>query len=141
MMKVFLRLFNHPLITLLFRYGIVGIIASLVHFSIAYMVFSFFKINYLIAHFFGFSFGLLTAYSGHYFYSFRDTAQHSTRFPKFLLTSVFALVLHQSGAYFLVTFLQLDYSTRVLPLLIISVPLFTFLLNKFWVFSVDDKST
>jgi putative flippase GtrA len=140
-MTVFSQLFKHPLTTLLFRYGIVGVVASVVHFSIAYLFFDVFEVNYLFAHFFGFSFGLLTAYSGHYFYSFKDSAQHSKRFPKFFITSLFALTLHQSGAYFLVSFLQLDYSTRVLPLLIVSVPLFTFLLNKFWVFSVDDKST
>ena len=135
MKKAFLQLLNNPLIGLLFRYGIVGVVASVAHYLVAYFCFSVFQINYLLAHFFGFLFGLFTAYFGHYFYSFKDTENHSQRFPKFLVLSLATLILHQVGAYVLVNFAHLDYKTRVLPLLVISVPVFTFLLNKFWVFS------
>lgn len=139
MKKVFSQLLNNPLIGLLFRYGIVGVVASVVHYLIAYLCYTNFQINYLLAHFFGFLFGLFTAYFGHYFYSFKDTENHSDRFPKFLLLSLAALTLHQGGAFVLVNTAQLDYKTRVLPLLVIIVPVFTFLLNKFWVFSSVDK--
>jgi putative flippase GtrA len=139
MKKVFLQLLNKPLIGLLFRYGIVGVVASLTHYLIAYLCYSEFQLNYLVAHFFGFLFGLFTAYFGHYFYSFKDIENHSKRFPKFLVLSLAALILHQGGAYGLVNFFHFDYKTRVLPLLIVAVPIFTFLLNKFWVFSSVDK--
>lgn len=139
MKKAFLQFLNKPLIGLLFRYGIVGVVASVVHYLIAYFFFSTFQINYLLAHFFGFVFGLFTAYFGHYFYSFKDSKSHSERFPKFLVLSLAALILHQGGAYSLVNFAHLDYKTRVLPLLVVIVPVFTFLLNKFWVFSSPDE--
>ncbi len=139
MKKVFLQLLNNPLIGLLFRYGIVGVFASIAHFSVAYLAYEFLHLNFLLAHFMGFAFGLFTAYFGHYFYSFKDNEQHGKRFPKFLVTAIVALILHQGGAYLLVNQAQLDYSLQVLPLLVVSVPIVTFLLNKFWVFSSIEK--
>lgn len=136
MKAIFLQLLHNPLTTLLFRYGIVGVVASIVHFSLAFIAFEYLQINFFIAHFCGFIFGLFTAYFGHYFYSFKDDEQHNKRFPKFLVTALMALLLHQGGVYILVKYAHLDYTSQVLPLLIITVPLFTFLLNKFWVFSV-----
>jgi len=141
MKKIYLQLLNNPIITLLFRYGIVGVVASVVHFSIALFMFKYMQINFFISHFIGFLFGLFTAYFGHYFYSFKDSEQHGKRFPKFLVTALVALILHQGGAYVFVKHLGLDYSSRVLPLLVVTVPVFTFLLNKFWVFSeIKDTS-
>ena len=139
MKKVFLQFLNKPIVGLLFRYGIVGVCASIAHFSVAYIAYEFLQFKFLLAHFLGFAFGLFTAYFGHYFYSFRDSEQHGKRFPKFLVTSVVALALHQGGAYLLVNHAQLDYSLQVLPLLVASVPMLTFLLNKFWVFSSLEK--
>jgi putative flippase GtrA len=141
MKKIYLQLLNNPIITLLFRYGIVGVAASVVHFSIAYLAFEKLHINFFISHFIGFIFGLFTAYFGHYFYSFKDEEDHGKRFPKFLVTALVALILHQGGAYVLVNYLELNYSKQVLPLLVITVPVFTFLLNNFWVFSVDEDTS
>lgn len=139
MKKQFLQLFNNRHIALLWRYGIVGIIASIIHFCVAYVFYEWIHVRFLMAHFLGFLCGLIVAYLGHYFYSFRDNAAHSRRFPKFLITTSAALLLHQFGAQIMVKYLLLDYSTQVLPLLVISVPIITFLLNKFWVFSSIDK--
>jgi len=141
MKKVFLQLLNNPLIRLLFRYGIVGVVASLVHLSIALLAYDYGHINFFVSHFIGFVFGLFTAYFGHYFYSFKDGEDHAKRFPKFLVTALVALIMHQGGAYFMVHILNLDYSTRVLPTLVVVVPVFTFLLNKFWVFSNSETNT
>ena len=132
---MFLRLLNNHFIALLFRYGLVGVFASAVHFSIAYLSYNSLQLSSFVAHFCGFVFGLFTAYFGHYFYSFKDDENHSKRFPKFVITSFVSLFLHQAGVYLLVNQFSLDYSTRVLPILIVTVPLFSFLLNRFWVFS------
>lgn len=141
MKKIFSQLLNSPIIALLFRYGIVGATAAVVHFTLAYIVFEKLLFNFFLSHFIGFIFGLFTAYFGHYFYSFKDDEDHKKRFPKFLVTALVALTLHQGGVYVLVKHFQLNYSKQVLPLLILTVPVFTFLLNKFWVFSVDDETS
>jgi putative flippase GtrA len=76
MKKIYSQLSNNPIIALLFRYGIVGVTASAVHFAIAYIAFEKLLINSFTSHFIGFVFGLFTAYFGHYFYSFRDEEHH-----------------------------------------------------------------
>lgn len=135
MKKVFLQLLNNPFIALMFRYGIVGVVASVVHGVVSYIVVNNYNIYYLYAHSVGFIFGLFTAYLGHYFYSFKDDKNHRDRFPKFLVIAVVGFTIHEVGAFVLVDYNDLDYSTRVLPFLVVVVPIFTFLLNKFWVFS------
>jgi len=134
-MTVFLQLFHNPTLRLMFRYGLVGVLASLVHWLVSYWVFATFNIVYLLAHSIGFFTGLLPAYLGHYFFSFKDNRQHKQLFPKFFLVSFLAFVVHETGAFFLVGKFKLDYSSIVLPALVILVPAFTFLLNRFWVFS------
>ncbi len=135
MMTVFLQLSHNPTIRLMFRYGVVGVMASLVHWLVSYWVFKTFQTPYLVAHSIGFFSGLLPAYFGHYFFSFKDNRQHKQLFPKFFLVSFLAFFIHEAGAFFLVDKFKLDYSSIVLPVLVILVPVFTFLLNRFWVFS------
>ena len=138
MKKLFLQLSNNKTIGLLFRYGIVGVLAVIIHTSMALVALKFLHLTPFFAHLVGFCFGLVTAYVGHYFYSFDDDAKHSKRFPKFVITSLIGLTLHQGGVYILVHFMHLDYKTQALPLLMLSVPVVTFLINRFWVFSGFD---
>ena len=130
-----MQLLKNKTFLLMIRYGIVGVVASIVHFVISYYTNKQLLIDPFIAHLLGFVFGLITAYIGHYFYSFKDNAKHSNRFPKFFIVSLTALVLHEGGVYVLVELYQLDYGHQVLPLLLLSVPVVTFLMSKFWAFS------
>lgn len=135
MKTLFLRLFNNPTLRLMFRYGIVGVVASVIHWLVSYWVFNSFHTEYLLAHSIGFFSGLIPAYIGHYFFSFKDQQKHKKRFPKFFIVSSLAFFIHETGAYLLVEKAGLDYSSMALPLLVILVPVFSFLLNRFWVFS------
>jgi len=138
MKKLYLQLSTNPTISLLFRYGIVGVLAVVIHSGVSLLVLSYWHIDPFFSHLIGFCFGLITAYIGHYFYSFNDDEQHGKRFPKFVITSLIGLGLHQGGVYILVHFMHFDYKTQALPLLMLSVPIVTFLINRFWVFSGFD---
>lgn len=116
------------------RYGLVGVLASVVHASISLVLHELFGMDPFWSHATGWFGGLFTAYWGHYHFSFKDDGAHKQRFPKFVITALTGFTLHQGGVYLLVNQLQLDYSTQALPLLMISVPMVTFLLSKFWVF-------
>ncbi|TDR23700.1 putative flippase GtrA [Marinicella litoralis] len=116
------------------RYGLVGVVASLVHASISLVLHKWFGLTPFMAHACGFFGGLFTAYFGHYHYSFKDDGDHKSRFPKFLVTALTGFALHQGGVLLLVSYFHLDYSTQALPLLMVSVPGATFLMSKFWVF-------
>lgn len=116
------------------RYGLVGVLASVVHAGISLMLHEWLLLKPFWAHAGGFVGGLLTAYLGHYHYSFKDDGAHKQRFPKFVVTALTGFACHQGGVYVLVNQLQLDYSTLALPILMVTVPVVTFLLSKFWVF-------
>ncbi len=134
-----MSIFNKQLLSLMFRYGLVGIVASAVHFAIGVFLHEKMGLVPLVAHAFGFFGGLFTAYTGHYYYSFKDSQKHSKRFPKFVITALVSLLLHQSGVYILVNRFQLDYSFQALPILLVSVPLVSFLMSKFWVFADQEN--
>lgn len=123
-----------PLLALMIRYGLVGVAASVVHASISLALHKLLGIDPFWSHATGWFGGLFTAYFGHYHFSFKDNDAHTKRFPKFFLTALTGFTLHQGGVYLLVNQLQLDYSTQALPLLMVSIPMVTFLMSKFWVF-------
>ncbi len=123
---------------MLFRYGIVGVAATLAHGLTALLGVTYLHFDYLWAHSLGFVFGLLIAYFGHYFYSFKDSHDHKSRFPKFVFMSVLTLFIHEFGAYLLVSKAGYDYKTQTLPFLLVIVPIFSFLVTRFWVFNVRD---
>ncbi len=116
------------------RYGMVGVLASVVHAGISLLVLNYFEVTPFTSHAIGFFGGLITAYLGHYHYSFKDDGSHKQRFPKFAITASTGFALHQSGVYLLVNQMQLDYKTLALPVLMVCVPVVTFLMSKFWVF-------
>ncbi len=116
------------------RYGLVGIIATIIHSGIALIMHEWIGLQPFWAHAIGFCGGLITAYLGHYHYSFKDDGAHKNRFPKFVISSLIGFGLHQGGVLLLVSYFQLDYSTQALPLLMVFVPALTFLMSKFWVF-------
>lgn len=122
-------------LAMLFRYGLVGVAATVVHFGTGLLLHE--KLGWLAfwAHAAGFLGGLFTAYSGHYFFTFKDQQAHRTRFPKFVVSSLTALFLHQGGVYLFVHLWGWDYKTLAGPVLMVSVPLVTFLMAKFWVFA------
>ncbi|MFC3195148.1 GtrA family protein [Marinicella sediminis] len=123
-----------PFLALMVRYGLVGVLASVVHAAISLLLHEVFAIAPFTAHASGFAGGLVTAYLGHYHYSFKDDGQHRSRFPRFVITSLTGFALHQGGVWWLVSQLGWDYSTMALPALMLTIPLVTFLLSKFWVF-------
>ncbi len=125
---------SKELFALLARYGLVGIIATVVHSGIALIMHELVGLVPFWSHATGFCGGLITAYLGHYHYSFKDDGAHKNRFPKFVISSLIGFGLHQGGVLLLINYYQLDYTTQALPLLMVSVPALTFLMSKFWVF-------
>ena len=125
---------HRDLLALVMRYGLVGVLAIVVHASISLVLHELVGINPFWANASGVFGGFITAYLGHFHYSFKDQGRHQSRLPKFMFTSLTGLGLQQGGVLLLVNLLHLDYSTQALPLLIVSAALVTFLMSKFWVF-------
>jgi len=122
------------LIKQLFRFGIVGIVAAIVHFSVVIFLVQNFHYVPLKANIFGFMGGLLFSYSGHRFWTFRHTATaHASAFPKLALLQGFMLIANESLFY---VFIRLGLQYPIALLLVLSIlPFFTFYCSKRWVFN------
>lgn len=125
-----------PLFFQLTRFGIVGVTAAAVHFSVVIALVQFALIKQpLYANAVGFFFAFQISYSGHRFWTFRDTrVAHRAALPKLLLVSLSGFLVNETLFYCLMTLLGLPYQLALLVVLTV-MPAITFTLSKLWVFA------
>ena len=122
------------LIAQLFRFGLVGVTAAAIHFSIVVSLVQTFAYAPLVANVFAFLVSFQVGYFGHRRFTFNGTtALHSVAFPKLLTLQIFNFVANESLFYFLLS-LHLPYQLALL-IVLATLPLFTFVVSKFWVFN------
>lgn len=125
---------NRKLFFQLFRFGMVGIAAAIVHFSCVTLFVELSLMKPLIANIFAYIIAFQVSYSGHRYWTFRGTVtQHRVAFPKLLLVSTLTFLANESLFYIFMSYFNLPYQIALLIVLTI-LPLGTFALSKFWVF-------
>jgi putative flippase GtrA len=130
-LAIILRRFDIEIV----RFGIVGIAASLTHFISVYLIVSGLGIRPIIANIFAFMIAFGVSYTGHSLWTFRHKKhEHNKTIARFLGVALFSFALNEGGYYLLLEFSQLDYLISLLIVLII-VPIVTFILSKYWAFN------
>lgn len=125
-----------PFFFQLCRFGIVGLSAAALHFTIVVMLVQFAGIPPLIANIAGFFSGFQVSYWGHKFWTFKASDMlHSTAIPRLLLVQTFSFLANEFLFYLFIS-LHLPYTIALLIVLMI-VPIFTFVFSKWWVFAAD----
>lgn len=115
------------------RFGLVGIIAALVHFMIVVLLVQTGGLLPLIANVFAFAISFQFSYWGHRVYTFHETTVlHREAFPKLLLVQVMNFVANE-WLFYLFLSLGLPYPAA-LGIVLTILPLFTFVSSKLWVF-------
>lgn len=132
--KQAVQLFNLPLLRQLCRFGLVGITAAAIHFTIVVVLVQTLSYEPLIANIFAFFISFQASYFGHRRFTFTGTiAPHTVAFPKLLALQIFNFTANESLFYF---FLSMHLPYQVALILVLSIlPLFTFTVSKLWVFS------
>jgi len=117
------------------RFGIVGLTAATVQFSLVVILVQYFQYAPLVANVMAFMVSVQVSYWGHRMWTFNDTTSlHIETLPK-LLTLQLCNLLASEALFYLFLSLHLPY--RLALLIVISIlPIFTFLFSKFWVFRV-----
>jgi putative flippase GtrA len=124
-----------PLISQLFRFGMVGITAASIHFITVMLLVQNFFLAPLVANIFGFLISFQVSYWGHRLWTFQETSVlHRTTFPKLLLVQVVNFSANETLFYIFLS-LHLPYPLALLVVLTI-LPIFTFVSSKLWVFRV-----
>lgn len=122
-----------PFIAQLFRFGIVGSTATVIHFTTVVSLVQMFLLPPLIANIFGFCIAFQMSYWGHRLWTFSETeSEHRVAFPRLLLVQLLALAANESLFYIFLS-LHLPYPIALIIVLTI-LPIFTFFASKRWVF-------
>jgi putative flippase GtrA len=123
-----------PLFLQLMRFGLVGVSAALVHFSVVVALVESHWLHPLVANILAFCVAFQVSYWGHRSWTFSGTRQrHAVAFPRLLLVSSAAFVANESLFYILMTEFKLPYMLALVVVLSI-LPLAVFTINKLWVF-------
>lgn len=129
------RFFSHPMLSQIWRFGIIGILASCWHFFMVYSLVDIFQLAPLIANIFAFFSAFIISYFGHSLWTFNQQQhEHPKTLKKFFLVASFGFILNETGYFLLLSYTPLSYLNSLLIVLII-VPIITFLLSKYWAFT------
>lgn len=122
-----------PLFWQIFRFGIVGLTASGVHFSLVVLFVQMFGLPPLVANMVAFPLSFQCSYWGHRSWTFHDTsASHRSALPKLVMVQLINFTASETLFYI---FLQLHFSYQAGLLLVLTImPIFTFISSKRWVF-------
>lgn len=122
-----------PLVHQLFRFGIVGLTAAALHFSVVVMLVQLLSLQPLVANVFAFLVSFQLSYWGHRCITFSGTAVlHREAYPKLVMLQILNFCANESLFYF---FLQMHMPYPIALLIVLAtLPIFTFICSKWWIF-------
>lgn len=130
------QLFEPVFIKKVFKFGIVGGIATGIHVGLVTALVELAGISAVIATFPAYLLALLWSYTLNQRWTFKAQGTHSDFFPKFLLVSLTGLVICSIIMYGCELW-QIHYQIGLL-ITVIVVPMYSFFLNHFWVFRLKE---
>lgn len=115
------------------RFGLVGVTAAAVHFSVVVLLVQAMAMQPLIANVFAFMLSFQISYFGHRRFTFHETtALHRVAFPKLIFIQTLTFAANESLFY---VFLSLNLPYPIALLIVLTIlPIFTFVSSKLWVF-------
>lgn len=118
----------------LFWFGVVGVSALLVHFSIVAWILVPLGVQPLLANIGGFLVAFGVSYWGHRVKTFKaQHVPHTKALPRFFLVACLSFVVNEALYFLLLRYSPLDYREALL-IVLIAVAALTFVLGRFWAF-------
>lgn len=125
-----------PLFTQLFRFGIIGTLAALVHMLIVIMIVENINLQPLLANVIAFATAFTVSYFGHNYWTFNHQQRNNQQTVyKFFMVALASFLLNESLFFIFLNIFQLYYPLALFIVLLIVPPL-TFIFSKFWAFKV-----
>ncbi len=120
------------------RFAVIGLIASALHVTVAGGFYYEVHFHPLIANFTGFVFAWIVSFAGHYFWTFDRVSTMRRAMPRFLLVSLFGLLLNQVIVWLVVSFLGQSF-TLAMALVVVIIPATSFIISKLWAFRAEGR--
>lgn len=121
------------------RFGVIGIAATLVHYSTALVLNEGMEISPFWSNFSAFLTAWPVSYFGNFFWTFETGTKHHKSMPRFGITAVSGLFLSQLIVWIGTGVMAYSLRWALVPALII-VPGMSFIVSRYWVFP-ENKST
>lgn len=122
------------LVKQLFRFGIIGGLATLVNCVVFVLLVDSLKLQPLAGNFLAFLSAFLISYFGHSWWTFKNKHHNKERLIKFFMTSMIGLAINSGFVWVLMHYLAQSAYIATLPMIFIT-PLLIFYINKTWVFN------
>lgn len=116
----------------LLAFGLVGIAATLTHYAVAVVAVEVLGIGPLFANFIAYCVAVAVSFFGHSKMTFR-AVMNRDRFIKFFAVSLSALVVSQGLLWLLTDIGYFGHRVNMLAVVAV-VPVYTYILSKFWVY-------
>ena len=119
----------------IFRFGLVGIIATFIHVSVAFLS-EIFGLGFQASNFVGFASAVLFSFLGNKNYTFKAKGKHSAYLTRFFGLSV----LNYCASAFIILLVSqsLGYPFALsLFAIVVVLPTLSFLVQKFWIFKSE----
>jgi len=123
----------------IFRFGIVGIIASVLHILTALTLLGAGLMGPYGANAAAFCVALIASYIGHHRWTFQREGGHAEHFPRFVTTALLGFALNQGIIAIAIEFFNLPYWIAIL-IVVATVPAIVYLLCKLWAFALRSNA-
>lgn len=117
----------------MFRYGVVGIIGTGIHFGTLILLVEIFSLDPVISSTIGFILTLIVSYILNYFWTFASSQAHSRAIFRYAVVSISGLLLNAIIMYITVNILDWHYVLGQ-TVVIFVIPITNFALNNWWSF-------
>ena len=117
----------------LVRFGLTGALATVTHVTVFVLLVELMQLRPVIASVPAFGVAVGVSYFLNYRWTFTASGPHRVMLPRFVLVSVTGLVLNLLITYLFVDVWGLWYGLALMVIIMV-IPLSTYLLSKFWVF-------
>lgn len=121
------------------RFGIVGILATILHLLAAYLANQIFELPPQLANFIGFLVAFFFSFIGHLRFTFSASGATSFYFPRFIGLSCMTLLLSSLIVYVTDEHLNWPFLASIVAVGF-AVPLISFVVSKYWVFNAQQSN-
>jgi putative flippase GtrA len=127
-----------PLLSRLYRFGGIGVLASGVHVATALVLSGVLGLGNLLANFLGFCTAWSVSYLGNYYWTFLATSRHAVSVPRFVLTSLSCLIASLAIVQWTTQGVHWPfYASQAIVVAVI--PAISFVVNLVWVFRPSSR--
>lgn len=125
----------------LFRFGVVGVLNTLINLLVLYILTEFFGVYYLVSAIFAFIVAVTNSFILNKIWTFEEKIKHKvySRYFKFIIISLIALIFNLALLYLLVEYFKIWYMLAQLIGVVLNL-IINFLGNKLWTFKNESKT-